>query len=154
MRRARLVQVRSWLRNKKGQHIGRIIIAHMIVALALVMFTWNPSGYSYAHWVWAAMEQHAITELGTLKAITGLLIACSWAAVITLVLISDALKPRTLTFVAIAVVVIYSGLQWLVGMSDSIWALAWVALAVLSGYIGWLLSYDERQLALERLKRR
>ncbi len=100
-------------------------------ALALVLLTYNPSGFSFFHWALAAFHDGS---LGALHYFLGVLLAIGWA--ILLVATSNSLGPLGL----ILGVALFGTLVWLLidlGLleASSFDAIAWIVLVCLAGIL-------------------
>lgn len=101
-------------------------LARLVVALALVFSTFNPSGYSYLHWVAGVFP-----KINAQQAVAGIVLLIGWVifAVATL---------RSIGRVGILLIaVLFAALTWLMVSFgwlswDSKQAIGWIALVALS----------------------
>jgi hypothetical protein len=105
-------------------------LLRIAAALALVLLTFNPSGYSFAHWV-----AQDFPRLRPLQVIAGLLLLIGWITYVTATLRSLGLLGVSL------MVALFAALVWLA--VDSGWlhlaggsALAWIAVLVTGLVLG------------------
>ena len=105
-------------------------LLRIAAALALVLLTFNPSGYSFGHWV--AQDFPRLTPL---QAIAGLLLLIGWITYVTATMRSLGLLGVSL------MVALFAALVWLA--VDSGWlhlkggsALAWITVLVTGLVLG------------------
>jgi hypothetical protein len=101
-------------------------LLRMIASVALVFLTFNPSGYSYLHWV-----GHAFPKMDALQAVMGVVLLAGW-----IVFVVATLRSIGLLGVAL-VVVFFAAITWL--MVSFGWlsltskqSIGWIALVALS----------------------
>ncbi len=118
-------------------------LARILAALALVLLTFNPSGYSYSHWL-----AHAFPHVSAAQAVVGLLVLIGWVIYVTATLRSLGLFGVTLLlalFAALVWLAVQNGWLHLSGGS----ALAWIAV-IATGLIlgvGMCWSFVRRRLS-------
>ena len=101
-------------------------LIRLAAALALVLLTFNPSGYSYAHWV-----AHVFPKIDAQQAVAGVLLLIGWIVFIVATLRSIGILGVML------VAVLFAALTWL--MVSMGWlslehkrAVGWIALVALA----------------------
>lgn len=105
-------------------------ILRLIAALALVLLTFNPSGYSYAHWV-----SDVFPRLNAQQAVVGVLLMIGWVvfAVATL---------RSIGRIGVLLIaILFAALTWLmISLGWISWeqkqAIGWIALIALGITLG------------------
>lgn len=112
-----------------------------LFALALIVLTFNPSGYSYVHWLQAG-------ELGPEHLLGGIVLIIGWAMFIRATF--RALGPVGLVFGA----VFFGAVIWVlfdfgVLTTDSMTALTWISIFCLAGLlsVGMSWSHIRRRLS-------
>jgi len=101
-------------------------LIRFVFALLLVMLTYNPSGYSYAHWV-----QNNMSSISPLLVLAGISLIIGWVIYIRATLRSLGLMGLILAVVFFAVIVwLLVDWGWL-GMSN-VSAISWVVLLLIS----------------------
>lgn len=118
-------------------------LLRFLFALLLVMLTYNPSGYSYMHWL-----QNSISSISPLLVLAGISLVIGWVIYIRATLRSLGLIGLILAAVFFAVIV-WLLVDWgLLGM-DNVNAISWVVQflisAVLAVGISW--SHIRRKLS-------
>jgi len=106
------------------------VLLRIAAALLMVLLTFNPSGYSYLHWV-----VQAFPHLQPLQAIVGLLLLICWITYVTATL-------RSLGVLGVSLLLaLFAALVWLA--VDSGWlslsggsALAWIAVVAVGLILG------------------
>ena len=104
-------------------------LLRFLFALLLVMLTYNPSGYSYTHWL-----QNSFSEFGPLLGIAGISLIIGWVIYLRATLRSLGLIGLTLAslfFAAILWLLIDWG--WL-GL-DNVTVMNWVILTLISAVL-------------------
>jgi hypothetical protein len=99
---------------------ARGALTRIAAALALVLLTFNPSGYSYYHWV-----AHVFPHVSALQVVGGVLLAIGWVVYVTATRRSLGIFGVTLLlalFVALLWLAVQNGWLHLSGGQ----ALAWV----------------------------
>ena len=139
-------------RNKEGTHITWILSMSILFAFVVVFGTWNPSGYSYLHWLTSQAKTAMIGPQTYLMYMVSVAVAaawlyCLWAA-------WKRLKPKTIVIAAITIVVMYASLQWTTRIGDSVTALAWIVLIVCSVLLGFAIGGKELDNLKDRLDSR
>jgi hypothetical protein len=116
-----------------------------LFAACLVLFTYNPTTYSFLHWVQSSMEA---SELGPEHAFVGIVLFIGWAVFVRATLRSLG------AFGLLLSAAFFAALIWLlddVGIlkADSVSAIAWISLICLSGLlaIGMSWSHIRRRLS-------
>jgi hypothetical protein len=104
----------------------RDFFGRLVAALILVFATFNPSGYSYSHWV-----AHDFPKLTALQAVAGVLLLIAW-----IMFVRATLKSIGILGVGL-VAVLFAALTWLaISMGwlalGSRHAIGWIALVALS----------------------
>ncbi len=118
-------------------------LARILAALALVLLTFNPSGYSYSHWL-----AQGFPHVSAAQVVVGLLLLICWVIYVTATLRSLGLFGVTLLlalFAALVWLAVQNGWMHLSGGS----ALAWIAViatGVILG-IGMCWSFVRRRLS-------
>ena len=118
-------------------------LARILAALALVLATLNPSGYSYSHWL-----VQGFPHVTAAQAVVGLLLLICWVVYVTATLRSLGLFGVTLLlalFAALVWLAVQNGWLHLSGGS----ALAWIAV-IATGLIlgvGMCWSFMRRRLS-------
>jgi hypothetical protein len=119
------------------------VVARILAALALVLATFNPSGYSYAHWL-----ARGFPHVTAAQAVVGLLLLICWVIHVTATLRSLGLIGVTLLVALMAALVwlaVQNGWLHLRGSSVFEW-LAVVAAGLILG-IGMCWSFARRRLS-------
>lgn len=104
------------------------VLARILAALALVLVTFNPSGYSYAHWI-----ARAFPHVSAAQVVVGLLLLICWVIYVTATL-------RSLGPVGVVLLLaLFSALVWMAVQNGWLHlnggsALAWIA-AIATGLI-------------------
>jgi len=101
-------------------------LLRLLFALLLVMLTYNPSGYSYSHWL-----QNSFSNFGPLLGIAGISLIIGWVIYLRATL-------RSLGLIGLALAVLFfSAIIWLfidwgwLGMGN-VTAMSWVILILIS----------------------
>jgi len=104
-------------------------LIRFLFALLLVMLTYNPSGYSYAHWL-----QNNMSSISPLLVLAGISLVIGWVIYIRATLRSLGLIGLILAIVFFAVIVwLFVDLGW-IGMSN-VSAISWVVLLLISSVL-------------------
>ena len=126
------------------QQIGAVGIGlRFLFALALVLCTYNPSGYSYFHWF-----KDTLPSFTPVLAVCGVLLIIGWAIYIRATFRS--LGPIGLTLAALLLAAV---IWWLIDAGlltmKSLTAISWIILVVLSAIlaIGMSWSHIRRRLS-------
>jgi hypothetical protein len=95
-----------------------------VSSLALVVATYNPTGYSYFHWVWNSWEQD---RLGPEHFVAGMLVVAGWAILVV------ATRRSLGSFGLLIVAAILGGVVWWLSsaglqLAGTASALTWVIL--------------------------
>ena len=104
-------------------------LARLIAALVLVFATYNPSGYSYYHWL-----EQSLTDFNPLVALAGVVLLIGWVMFIRATL-------RSLGALGIILAVAFFGsLLWLVidwgwVSPDNVKVISYIILALLAGVL-------------------
>ncbi len=101
-------------------------LSRLAAAFALVLLTFNPSGYSYSHWV-----AHVFPNVDALQAVAGVVLLIGWIVFVVATL-------RSIGFLGVVLVaVLFAALTWLVVSMG--WlslkgnhSMGWIALVALS----------------------
>ena len=110
---------------------GLVIGARFVLALGVVLATFNPTGRSYYHWVRHALEQGSA---GPLHAFIGVVLAIGWAILLVATL-------RSLGWLGLMLACAFFGtlVWWLsdagVLPTESAGAVTWIALVCLAGVL-------------------
>ena len=118
-------------------------LARILAALTLVLLTFNPSGYSYSHWL-----AHGFPHVSAAQVVVGLLLLICWVIYVTATLRSLGLFGVTLLlalFAALVWLAVQNGWLQLSGGS----ALAWITV-IATGLIlgvGMCWSFVRRRLS-------
>ena len=105
-------------------------VARILAALLLVLATFNPSGYSYGHWL-----AQGLPHVSAAQAVVGLLLVICWVIYVTATLRSLGLFGVSLLAALIAALVwlaVQNGWLHLEGGS----ALAWIAVVATGLILG------------------
>ena len=107
-------------------------LLRILASLALVLFTYNPSGTSFAHWV---KDSFSNGGLGAEHFVVGILLVIGW------VILINATKQAMGTLGLLLGIALMAGIVWLLidfGLLslDSVSAFAWVALIILAVMLG------------------
>ncbi len=119
------------------------VMARILAALALVLATFNPSGYSYGHWL-----AHGFPHVTAAQVVVGLLLLICWVVYVTATLRSLGLFGVTL-LAALMAALVWLAVQngWLQLRGGSV--LAWIAV-IATGLIlgvGMCWSFVRRRLS-------
>jgi len=114
-----------------GRFSLRDVVFRFVAAWLLVVATWNPTGWSFGHWV---MEMRAAGELGPIHAFLGVLLVIGWVVFLTASFRSLGLLGLTL------VIALFGSLAWLLADSgilpvESEGAMTWVVLVCAAGVL-------------------
>ena len=110
------------------------VFARIVSGVALVLFTFNPSGHSYTHWALRDLSQFS-----ALQAVPGALLLCGWV-----LFVRAALASLGWLGVALASLVI-AALVWLLvdaGILGAAGARSWIALVSLGLVLGFGLCWS------------
>ena len=110
--------------------------ARVVIALALVFATFNPTGYSFYHWVWAELP-----AFSALKAFAGVVLLIGWTIFIR------ATSRSLGAFGVILALAFFGTLFWLVTQwgllpADSVAALTYIVLFVVGAVLGTGMSWS------------
>jgi hypothetical protein len=95
-------------------------LIRLVAAFALVLLTFNPSGYSYLHWV-----AHAFPKVDAVQVVLGIVLLIGWIVFIVATL-------RSIGMVGVLLVaVLFAALTWLMV------SLHWLSLEH-KGWISWI----------------
>ena len=143
-----MTEARSVWRNKEGVHIRTVLFVRTILATALVLATWNPSGYSFANHLLGAYR----TGMGTSEligvSVLGLVFLVAWIWTIRK---ACRLKPTAFVLSGIGIALSCCAFVYATGKSDAsaLVVLSWIALVGIGVLLGFAVS--ERELGnLER----
>lgn len=119
------------------------VMARVLCALLLVLATFNPSGYSYGHWL-----AHGLPHVSAAQAVVGLLLLICWVVYVTATLRSLGLFGVTL-LAALMAALVWLAVQngWLHLRGGSV--LEWIAV-IATGLIlgaGMCWSFIRRRLS-------
>jgi hypothetical protein len=104
-------------------------LLRFLFALLLVLLTYNPSGYSYAHWL-----ENSFSNFGPLLAIAGISLIIGWVIYIRATLRSLGLVGLILAGLFFgAIVWLFIDWGWL--SLDNVNAVSWVILILLSAVL-------------------
>lgn len=100
-----------------------------LFALLLVLLTYNPSGYSYSHWL-----QNSFSNFGPLVAIAGITLIIGWVIYIRATLRSLGLIGLILAAIFFSVILwLFIDWGWL--SLNNVTAMSWVILVLISGIL-------------------
>jgi hypothetical protein len=119
------------------------VMARILAALALVLATFNPSGYSYGHWL-----TRGFPHVSAAQAVVGLVLLICWVIYVTATLRSLGLFGVTLLAALIAALVwlaVQNGWLHLSGGSVLAW-IAVIATGLILG-VGMCWSFVRRRLS-------
>ena len=104
-------------------------LLRFLFALLLVLLTYNPSGYSYAHWL-----EKSFSEFGPLLAISGITLIIGWGIYVRATLRSLGLVGLILAGLFFAAIIwLFIDWGWL--SLDNVNAVSWVILVLLSAVL-------------------
>lgn len=104
-------------------------LLRFLFALLLVLLTYNPSGYSYAHWL-----ENNFSNFGPLLAISGMSLIIGWVIYIRATLRSLGLVGLILAGLFFSAVIwLFIDWGWL--SLDNVNAVSWVVLILLSAVL-------------------
>lgn len=103
-------------------------LVRLVATLVLVLATYNPSGWSFAHWV---QNSFSNSGLGPEHFVVGIIVLIGWVILLT------ATQRSMGTFGLILEALLFGGLVWLmvdfgILSIDSVTEFTWVALIILS----------------------
>jgi len=103
-------------------------LLRLVMSLALVLATYNPSGWSFVHWVRNAMSAN---DIGPAHFVAGVVLLIGWVILLT------ATQRSMGTFGLVLEALLFGGLVWLlvdVGLLsiDSVSEFTWVVLVILA----------------------
>jgi hypothetical protein len=108
-----------------------MIAARFLLALVVVLATYNPSGLSYVHWLREALETGAA---GPIHAFAGVVLAIGWT-----VLVVASVRSLGPVGMALAAALVGTLVWWLsdagVLPTGSASAITWIALVCLAGVL-------------------
>lgn len=100
-----------------------------LFALLLVLLTYNPSGYSYSHWL-----QNSFSNFGPLVAIAGITLIIGWVIYIRATLRSLGLIGLILAAIFFSAILwLFIDWGWL--SLNNVTAMSWVLLVLISGIL-------------------
>ena len=117
--------------TEAGRFSWRDVLFRFVAAWLLVVATWNPTGWSFGHWVMAMQEAG---ELGPVHAFLGVLLLIGWVVFLTA-------SFRSLGILGLALVIaLFGSLAWLLADSgilpyESESALTWIVLVCAAGVL-------------------
>jgi len=117
-------------------------LVRILAALALVLLTYNPTGWSYHHWVFASPEGFT-----ALKALPGALLLCGWVLYLRAALQSLGFLGFALSALVIGSIVWLLAAQGWIDPSKPTVA-AWFALISLGLVLGIGLGWSQMRRAL------
>lgn len=125
-------------RNAKGDLTLLGFVWRFVASLSLVLATYNPSGYSYFHWVRTAIREGAI---GPEHLIFGVVLIIGWTILVV------ATRRSLETVGTVLGIVLLGALVWLlvdlgVLNVDSVSALSWVILVCIGALLAIGLSWS------------
>lgn len=104
-------------------------LLRLLFALLLVMLTYNPSGYSYSHWI-----QNSFSNFGPLLGIAGISLIIGWVIYLRATLRSLGLTGLILAVLFFATIIwLLIDWGWL-GLSN-VTAMSWVILVLISAVL-------------------
>lgn len=104
-------------------------LLRFLFALLLMMLTYNPSGYSYSHWL-----QNSFSEFGPLLGVAGISLIIGWVIYLRATLRSLGLIGLTLAVLFFAAILwLFIDLGWL-GL-DNVTVMNWVILVLISAVL-------------------
>ena len=103
-------------------------VVRLVATLALVLATYNPSGWSFVHWLQDAFSNQA---LGPEHFVVGVIILIGW------VILMAATQRSIGTFGLILVAALFGGIVWMlvdfgILSIDSVTEFTWIVLIILS----------------------
>jgi len=111
------------------------LVGRILVALLLVFVTYNPSGYSYYHWLKETAVDRNFDDLGPWIALAGIILLIVWAIFLRATL-------RSLGIVGLVLAIAFCGiLLWLtisIGIvpTDTVKPLTYAVLVLFAGILG------------------
>lgn len=104
-------------------------LLRFLFALLLVLLTYNPSGYSYSHWL-----QNSFSNFGPLVAIAGITLIIGWVIYIRATLRSLGLIGLILAAIFFSAILwLFIDWGWL--SLNNVTAMSWVLLVLISGIL-------------------
>lgn len=97
-----------------------------VIALALVLLTFNPSGYSYVH-----MVSNGFPHISPIEAVCGIVLLIAWIVFLTATLRSIGLLGMVLAF-ALFAALIWLVVSWGWVTLEDTHAITWIALVILA----------------------
>jgi hypothetical protein len=117
-------------------------LLRILAALALVLLTYNPTGWSYHHWVFASPEGFT-----ALKALPGALLLCGWVLYLRAAIQSLGFLGFALSALVIGSIVWLLAAQgWIDPAKPTV--AAWIALVSLGLVLGIGLGWSQMRRAL------
>ena len=107
-------------------------VVRILMSLGLVLATYNPSGYSFVHWV---HDSYSSDSLGPEHLVVGILVIIGW------VILINATKEAMGTLGLVLGIALMAGIVWMLvdfGILSlgSVSAYTWVALIILAVMLG------------------
>ncbi len=119
------------------------ILIRFVIALFLVFISYNPSGYSYFHWV-----KNTLPDYTPMMILAGVVLLILWVIFLRATLRSLGLIGLILTFAFFGALV-WLLVDWKLVPVDNVEAISYIVLAVLSGVlaIGMSWSHIRRRIS-------
>jgi hypothetical protein len=139
-------------RNREGDLVLGSLAKGILLALLLVLATWNPSGYSYLTWMTMTVDPASIQIQVTLRIIASLVLAAGW--VWCIVESARYLKPMNVIAAGVLTILSFILLQQIARFDAhaGVMALLWL-LQVFGGIVlGMGVTGHELSLLRRRLK--
>jgi hypothetical protein len=119
-------------RNVTAEFDWASFIVRILMSLGLVLATYNPSGYSFVHWV---HDSYSSDSLGPEHLVVGILVIIGW------VILINATKEAMGTLGLVLGIALMAGIVWMLvdfGILSlgSVSAYTWVALIILAVMLG------------------
>jgi hypothetical protein len=104
-------------------------LLRFLFALLLVLLTYNPSGYSYSHWL-----QNSVSNFGPLLAIAGISLIIGWVVYLRATLRSLGLIGLILAVLFFSIILwLFIDWGWLA--LNNVTAMSWVILILISAVL-------------------
>lgn len=104
-------------------------LLRFMFALLLVMLTYNPSGYSYAHWL-----QHSFSDFSALLALAGIILIIGWVIYMRATLRSLGVIGLILALLFFAAI-LWLLIDWGLLGFDHVTSMSWVILVLMSAIL-------------------
>lgn len=104
-------------------------LLRLLFSFLLVMLTYNPSGYSYAHWL-----QNSFSDFNALLALAGITLIIGWVIYMRATLRSLGVVGLTLALLFFATI-LWLLIDWGLLGFDNVTAVSWVILILLSAVL-------------------